>query len=943
MVFDNPTALGLLALVLPIVVIIGLPRTPFRYRRDSISLILRVVIVTLLILALAGLSTVNPTSRLSIVYALDMSDSMGATAHDNALTFIQDSLRDLPPDDLAGVIVFGDEAFVARNMSNSREGLDAIQVVPRSSNTNYANAIRLALAILPPDTNRRIVILSDGVPTDQNWQAATQLANISNVEISYVPFSQQRQSEVAVQAIDVPTALLENQTFTLTATLYSQQPTDAIITILTNGEIVHRQTIQLEAGQTPYPVRMNSGTLGFRNFEVRVEPLGADQFSQNNRLSAFSRVDGNPKILIVDGDGQAQNLTNALNDLALNVDIITPQQLPTTLSDLIAYRSVILSNVSALTLSSQTMTNLASYVRDLGGGLIVIGGDQSYALGGYAQTPLEDILPVEMKLDDEQRLPSLTIAYLLDRSGSMTALTPSGFTWLDVAKEAIIRSIDALNDQDRIGVASFDTGAIWLTELQTINNRQLLQQQILAIAATGGTNIRAGMELVGGQIIHEPSTIKHIILLTDGGAPRENLPELSLQLYEEHGVTTTIISIGARETNFLMQMAENSGGNYYHVLDATSIPLILATEPALISRSYIQEAETPLSQRSHPILDGISPPPALLGYVATTPRDTATLILTASEPHQDPILATWQYGLGRTVAFTSDSHTWAQNWLNWDDFAPFWGQVVRWSITEGITNSLEANVIFHHNQPVIGVTARDLDGGFLNELSLQANVITMGDQASQTIPLHQVAPGYYEAEFDGDDEGVYLLAVYASDGTVMPAPIIGWVRGYSKEYDVQPLADDILATIANATGGQDLSLTPEALFSPPDRQIRTYESLWKQLLLAAIILLPFDIAVRRLVITSSDLQRLRAWLTRQEQPADHQAHQRLSTLKQARERTRQRTHPQPTLSNAPTDPPDAPTRSEPAIPPADLEDRDGAEQGNIGAKLLNRRRKNSDN
>jgi uncharacterized membrane protein len=729
---------------------------------------------------------------------------------------------------------------------------------------------------------------------------------------------------------------------TLTATLYSQQATDAIITILTNGEIVHRQNIQLEAGQTEYPVRMNSGTLGFRNFEVRLEPPNDDRFSQNNRLSAFSRVDGNPRILIVDGDGRAQNLIQALADVEIGVDVLTPQQLPTTLSDLITYRSVILSNVSALSLSNQTMNNLASYVRDLGGGLVVIGGDQSYALGGYTQTVLEDMLPVEMMLDDEQRIPSLTIAYLLDRSGSMTALTPSGFTWLDVAKEAIIRSIEALNDQDRIGVASFDTGAVWLTELQTINNRQLLQQQILSIMATGGTNIRAGMQLVAEQIIHETSNVKHIILLTDGGAPRENLPEISQQLYETYGVTTTVISIGERETNFLMQMAENSGGNYYHVIDANMIPLILATEPALISRSYIQEAETFLSQRPHPILDGISPPPPLLGYVATTPRDTATVILAGSEPYQDPILSTWQYGLGRTIAFTSDSHTWAQNWLNWDDFAPFWGQVMRWSITEGITNQLETNVILRHDQPIISVNARDLMGGFLNDLTLQANIITMSDNTSQTIPLHQVAPGYYEAEFDGDNEGVYLLAVYASDSSVLPAPIVGWVRGYSKEYDVQSTSNDSLQRIATATGGQDLSSNPQALFSPPAQPIRTYTPVWQWLILLALILLPFDVAIRRLIITPTDIQRLKSWLTRQSQStSDPESQGRMATLKQARERTRARTIKNTPFKDASSNP-SSDRPAEQPIPPnsQSIPDNQTEDTDNIGAKLLNRRRKN---
>lgn len=894
----------------------------------------------LLILALARIQWIRPTARLSVVYALDVSDSMGATAKADALNFIRDSLRNLPPDDQAGVIVFGRDAFIAQNISHSRE-LGTIQVTPQTSNTDYANAIRLALAILPTDTARRIIILSDGIPTSDNWQAMAQLATIGKTEISYRSFSQDTLADVAVQAVHVPNVLNENQDFTLTATLYSHQPTETMITILTNGEIVHRQNIQLDAGQTHYPIRLNSGTVGFRNFEVRIEPTGEDHFTQNNRLSAFSRVDGHPKILLVDGDGQALHFVQALQDLDIDLDVVTPQSIPLTLSELIPYRSVIFSNVSALTLSTQTMQNLQTYVRDLGGGWVVIGGDQAYALGGYAQTPLEDMLPVEMTLDDEQRIPSLTIAYVLDRSGSMTATTPSGFTWLNIAKEAIIRSIETLNEQDRIGIASFDSSAVWLAELQTIRNRQLLQQQILSINATGGTSIRAGMELVRDSIIHEPSTLKHIILLTDGGAPRENLPELSQELYDNHGVTTTIISIGERETDFLEEMAKNSGGNYYQAIDADTIPLILASEPALISRSYIQEQETPLTAYNHPILEGISTLPPLLGYVATTARDTATIVLQGNEPYQDPILSTWQYGLGRTVAFASDSGgVWAQSWLDWEHFALLWAQVVDWSITDGITNLLESTVILRENQPIIAVTARDLNGDFLNNLSLQANIITLTDNTPQTIPLYQVAPGYYEAGFDGEAEGVYLLTVHTHDEQIPPAPIIGWVRGYSKEYDIQPSPENVLERIASATGGQDLALNPQAIFAPPAQSIRTYQPLWQVLILVAIILLPLDVAVRRLIVTATDIKRLSAWFQRKTQaPVNPEIEQRMSTLKQARDRTRERTREQHPSYDTAINPP--PTSSTDAPSPSVAVSSDPDDKtDNIGAKLLNRRRKN---
>ncbi|TVR21553.1 MAG: VWA domain-containing protein [Anaerolineaceae bacterium] len=962
MTFTSPSALLLLLIALPIVCYIGWPRSRWRRGRDSVSLFLRVSIVTLLVMGLAGTSVIRSADRLAVVYLLDMSDSMGTTLQDAARDFIAQSINELRPGDVAGVVAFAETAQIARNMSDSRE-LGAILAAPPAGNTDYAAAIRLALAILPQDADRRIVLLSDGRPTRGDWESAADLAASAGVEISYVSYTRPPTPEVLVRAVDVPAVLNEDQAFTLSATLYSETDTTADITVLAGGAIVRQERIALAAGETVYPVRLQSGSAGFRDFEVRIDPQGEDGFFQNNQLAAFSRVTGEPRVLLVDGSddfAETAQIAPALTGVGLNVETITPDQLPPSFDGLAGYQSVILANISATDMPPRQLRALEVYVRDLGGGLVVIGGPQSYAPGGYFQTPLEDALPVEMRIDDEERLPTLTIAYVIDRSGSMNLRTPSGITWLDVAKEAIIRSLDFLTEADRAGVASFDTSAFWVFDFQNVTDRTALQRQVASLRAGGGTSIRAGMEFAAETIVDEPSNLKHIILLTDGGAPREGLPEFTEALYRDENVTTTVISIGDWESGFMEEMAELGGGNFYQVIDAEQIPLIFAAETVLTTRTYIQEEDFTPRQRPHPVMDGIGGLPPLRGYVTTTARPAATVILRAPEPYADPIMAAWQYGLGRSVAFTSDATgRWGADWINWDDFATFWGQTVRWTISDDASRNLETQVTRRDGSALITVDARDDDGNFLNGLALSASVVHAREGDARRIGLQQVAPGRYEGRFVPMAEGAHLVRVGTPDAAYTQT--IGWVRGYSREYDMRPPATDILAEIARRTGGADLSDDPAAVWTDTATATRGFEPIWPFLLLLAVVLLPFDVGVRRLLITRTDLERLRAWLitrrTGDETPAD----QRMATLQQARQRARSATR-QPaidrtalsapartaapeqadtdsTAGQADDDPTARQSDADPTARESDFGPTAGQpDVGNIGSRLLRKRR-----
>ncbi|MDL1902451.1 VWA domain-containing protein [Anaerolineae bacterium CFX9] len=889
MTVTTPLALILL-LALPLAFYIGFPRIPHRRQRDAASLILRLIILTCLILALAGVQVVRGADRLAVVFLVDMSDSVGVDSRPAQISYIRDALAAMRPDDQAAIIAFGADALVERPMSSVRE-FTAIRSTPVSGNTDLEEAIGLALALFPSDAAKRIVILSDGIQTVGDAEAAARRASATGVEISYVSLRRPPAPEVRLSDVRVPPAVNAGQEVDLSLTIDSDSETMAQVTVFADGALLHSENLLLRQGSNTYALTLTAGEPGFSDFRVQVTPAGGDSFVQNNQLSAFSRVVGPPRVLIVaQDDAEATYLSDALTALGLTVDITRPQSLPLGVAALQDYASIVLANVPASTLSSRRMDTLVTYVRELGGGMVFIGGPNTYAPGGYFETALEDALPVDMQIRDQQRLPQLTIAYVIDRSGSMLERGPSGVENIELAKEAIIRSINFLQPTDRAGVISFDVDGYWIANLQPVLNRTNLQNLVGTLRAAGGTDILAGMRLAAGAMRDDPSPRKHIILLTDGGANEDGLISLSQNLYEEYGVTTSVIAIGRNIPSFLRDMAERGGGNYHRVEVVESIPTIFTQEAVLATRAYIlEEAFVPALSSSSPIMDGITSAPPLLGYVATTERQTAQTVLRGPAPYNDPILAQWQYGLGRVVAFTSDATArWAQNWVSWDDFARFWGQAIRWTIIEGVADSIETRVVMEGEQARVIVDARDEGGQFLNGLALEASIVDPGLGATR-VPLRQVAPGQYEAVFNPGTEGAYFVGVFGGNDETTVSQTAGWVMSYSPEYAITNADDSLLARLAEMTGGGSVAEDPARAFAHTLQAEAALNPLAPLLILIALLLLPFDIAVRRLLITASDVRRLReAVFGRRLAYAGAEQQPRLASLMDAKARAEQR-------------------------------------------------------
>lgn len=870
--FTTPLAL-LLLLTLPYFFWLARPQrsTYFRPRwRDWASLILRILIILLLIFSLAGTQTVRAADELAVVFLIDVSDSMGPEQVAEAEEYVRAALEGMAATDQAAVIAFGANALVDRPMSRLAE-LAPVTSVPQTLHTDLAEAIRLGLAIFPAGNARRLVILSDGAATIGDATEAARLAAASGVQIDYVPIARDAAAtEALITSVTAPSRVTQGEAFTLNITAESTTNMPALLRVLAGSQIVSEQSVQLNAGINNFAIRLLAAEQEFARYRVELVPT-QDTYFQNNELAAFTEISGPPRVLVVANDGtlddngapypdEAPQLILALRAIGLEVDVTTPAQLPASLAELSNYGTIVLVNINAKNLTPRKMEILQTYVRDLGGGLVAVGGPQSYGMGGYFQTPLEATLPVDMQIKDSERFPAVSIVIVIDRSGSMSA-PEGGVTKIQLAAEGAVRVVELLNDFDVITVIPVDTSPNNPIGPISAGEKEEAIGLIRQIGAGGGgIYVRTGLQAAADALAASPSEVQHIIILADGAdsEEKEGVPEL-LESLVDQGVTISFVSIGnGPDVPWLQQMAEVGGGRFHFTDRAANLPQIFTQETTAIQRTYlIEERFFPALTSQSPILAGIQAVPPLFGYVGTSPKDTAQVIL---ETHQgDPLLAAWQYGLGRAVAWTSDATgRWGVNWVDWGGFAQFWGQAVRWTISQNRDTNVETVVSYQGENAVLTVDARDSNGIFLNNLTMEANVVSP-DGETTNVTLQQVAPGRYEADFNPDEAGAYFIRVAGSQEgeEAVVGQTSGWVLGYSPEYQQFGGNPQLLASVAELTSGRDLTDNPLAVFDHTLPSEATTRPIWHWLTLLAVILLPVDIAMRRLVVTRTDMQR--AW------------------------------------------------------------------------------------
>jgi len=662
---------------------------------------------------------------------------------------------------------------------------------------------------------------------------------------------------VLLESFEAPNEVRQGQDFNLIASIRSNAKIIANLQIMENGALFYDQEVVLQPGLKRFqiPTSANISTKkeeNLRRFRAHIIPE-ADTRLQNNNASAFTFVKGPANILLIENQsGSGANLASALEAAQMNVYTIRSHDIPTTLSELAGYDALILENIQAGSLPVGVMEQLQIFVRDLGKGLLMVGGNQAFGAGGYLRTPLEEALPVNMDVKNKDLQANLALILAVDKSGSMgrchcdnpdltQSYSPleSGQAKVDIAKEAVMRSATVLGDQDYLGVIAFDSQPRWAIEIKKLVNPLTLEKAIASIHAEGQTNIGASVQVAYEALRDIPAKRKHIILLTDGWVQQGDLINLVGDMKDE-GITLSVVAAGEGSAEYLESLAKSGGGQFYPASNILNVPDIFLKETIKSTGEYIiEEPFYPLPASPSPILQGLNPTdlPALFGYNGTTAKKTARLDLLT--PRGDPLLASWQYGLGRSAAWTSDLKSqWAADWIGWEGFPRFTAQLVSSLVPKQHAEELVAATKLEDGYLVIELEAFDQDNRPRNFLDIKATIIGPNLETRQ-LTIEQAGSGIYRSSIDASLEGTYLIRIGVNDGDQSLGQLtLGAEVPYSPEYNFSGIDYGFLASSSAITGGGELT--------NPSSQ---------PLLILAALIFPIDVAIRRVKISKTDFQK----------------------------------------------------------------------------------------
>ena len=819
---------------------------------------IRIVVLTALLLAMAGLQWLRPVEGMNVFFALDRSDSIPSPQQEAAKEYVNRIAKEKRKGDQAGVIVFGAEASI-ESSPNAAVDLQKIQAVVGTERTDLAGAIRLGTAAFPETGQKRLVVMSDGNENIGDAMGAVLAAKPLGVTVDVVPMGVVRANDVAVQKLQVPPKLKQGQVFEVKIFVQADRATPATVRLFRDDQYLGEQKVELSAGKNLFTLPDTLPRTGFYKYDVQVDAPG-DPLPQNNRAASFATVRGQPRILLVSADPeQDRPLAAALKTPTLEVVLVGAKDFPGTIAEMQSYDAIFISNLAAGDLGLDRQRLLESAVRDFGVGLVCVGGDQTYAAGGYRGTPLESTLPVSMELDSKKVLPSGAVVMVMH---GMEFANGN-----EVARMCAQGVLAALGPTDEMGLVLWDGTERWLFELQKVENKKKLAAAIAGMNQGDLGSFQGVLQLAHTALQKSTANLKHIIVFSDGDPQAPALGLMQAIAGDRITVSTVLIS-GHSPPDTMEWMADQGKGRFYNVNSPDDLPQIFIKETAVILKSAIYEDPfQPQVRSASELIRGIGSTeyPKLLGYVATTPKPRAETPLWTDKG--DPLLAQWQYGLGRAVAFTSDAKArWGRIWLNWDKYRQFWSQIGQWSLRRLENADFTTVVTADKGEGLINVEALDEQGNFRNFLNLQA-IVASPKGERQTVRLEQTGPGHYEAHFPTKEVGAYLLNLMdVKDGQVRGSQVIGASVNYSPEFNTAEPNLNLLRRLAETGRGKLLDPMLPAVNPFSHDRLKTFQprDLWESLLKFAIILFTLDVGVRRIQIGRDEwlraMQALRRWL-----------------------------------------------------------------------------------
>jgi len=823
--------------------------------RGALIVAARVLVYVLLVAALGEPAVRRSSDAVTTYFLLDHSGSVPEALRTQSLDVARHAAQTRPrKQDRAGLIVFGDDAIVEES-ATSNFMVHQIYSVVRPHQTDVSAAIRLALSTFPDDTQKRIVLFTDGNATKGDLPAAVERAVAARCPIDVVPLKYKYPEEVLLDSLTLPRKVKRQEPFQLRSNVVSLGDNAGKLSLFCDGQIIAQRDVTLKKGDNVFLFSHVLQDPGFHLFEARIESP-RDGIAENNLAQAYTIIEEESLVLVAaESEEDARPLADALREEGISLRVRLAGALPREPGEWQSYDAIVFAGLGAEHVSLAQMEMIESQVRDLGTGFVMIGGPHSFGAGGYLGTPVEKILPVSLDVNQNQVLPNGGIVFILDHIHCI------GDRW---SKDICAGALAGLTPSDNFGLMV--PTERWEIPLQPAQDKAAIRSRIDGVIVGDINGADGYLRKAAEAFANSKCSYRHVVFITDGtGAGLSGVVPSpgAIDKLREAKITLSVVLIEPRGSAAIGQLrdaAARGGGNFYVVQphERERVPQIFIKESTIVKKGlYFEEPFTPAMKENSEILEGIGPKeiPPLLGYNVTSRKDPSEVPLVS--PHGDAILAHWQVGLGRSVAFTSDaSRRWGAKWVPWSQYKRFWTQAVRWCQRRASASPYQLTLEKGRKDNTCDaiLDAQDESGKFVNFLS-PSGILVTPELKAKTLAFEQIGPGRYRANFPVDAAGGYVVNVQYKEGGRPYLLRGGYVPPYQPEYRTFEDNEPLLLSIAEQTGGRRVAPGMD-LFAPTTEVTYTSAPIWPFLMLVAFCLFPFDIFVRRVVIGWQDLVAL---------------------------------------------------------------------------------------
>ena len=846
--------------------------------RRIFSIVVRTVVVALLAVIMARPEVTRTNKRITLIAVIDRSQSVPQRLQKATFAYMAERLLDKPAEDQIAVIDVAEMAVITKLPSRGRE-LSERNPNLTGEESALADGVQLAMAIAPPNTGTRILLASDGNETSGDLEEVARVAAANNIPIDVLPLSYRHDREVVFKRLVAPPTARTNQTIALRFVLSSTHRVKGRLMMTLNdkpvdlapGSAEMSSAVTLEPGTNVRTASLPVGSRGVHRFRCSFKPDDpeADGLPQNNHASAVTYVAGPGHVLVVGREEDTKHLLSKLSSAKMDVRGCLPSEFPESLAEMISVDAIMLVNCDVGDFSAHQESMICQYVRKLGGGMVMVGGDRSFGAGGWIGSPVAEILPVDPDPPQKKQMPKGALVLVMH-----ACEMPRGNFW---GKQVAIAAVKAISRRDLIGVIDYSwqggAGANWVYPLSPAGDKSRVIAAIKNMQMGDMPDLHVPVQAAYNALMKVKVGQRHMIIISDGDPSSPSGPLISKM--RKAKITCTTVSVfphGGQTLKRFHAISRVTGGRKYDVTNPNQLPQIFVKEAQIIRRTLIVEepfnprVTNSLSELARGFGGGF---PRLDGYVLTGPKRGLTQMVLTTEKG-DPILAHAQIGLGRTVAFTSGASTrWAGQWVSgWGGYERFWEQMLRWVGKSSQASDCDVFADVVGRQVTVTVDAVDDKGEFVQFADLRGQVISPS-LSTKELALTQVGPGRYRASFTAGGSGSYLVVLRYRRGDGGGTGMVQTVVTVPFAPEFRDLSDNmaLLAAVAKTTGGRILSANPATkagLFERAGVQFPfTAVPITKPLMMVWLGLFLFDVAIRRIVLDfGAVFRRMFGWVGR---------------------------------------------------------------------------------